>query len=185
MTSAIDPTHPISGTSPGPTTAAVRANFAAAKSEIETLQAKAGITDGSDPGPGEVGEYLYARLPVANALALVSGVTRDLLTLALPPGDWDVQGTVATSGTSTTVSDMVVWINEASRTQPDDLAQFRITEMNFGTGGQAGANARTQLMTGTTRMSSNQSVTVYLTTQITWGAGTVLVSGAIRARRMH
>jgi hypothetical protein len=38
MTSAIDPTVPISGTDPGPTTASMRANFATAQSEITTLQ---------------------------------------------------------------------------------------------------------------------------------------------------
>ncbi len=47
MSSAIDPTKPVSGT---PTTASVRANFAAAKSEIEALQgATAGLEAGKQP----------------------------------------------------------------------------------------------------------------------------------------
>ena len=45
MTSAINPLNPIAGT---PTTASVRANFAAAKSEIEILQRQIGYADYND-----------------------------------------------------------------------------------------------------------------------------------------
>jgi hypothetical protein len=39
MASLIDPSVPISGTTPGPTTASVRNNFAVAANEITSLQA--------------------------------------------------------------------------------------------------------------------------------------------------
>lgn len=45
MTSAINPLNPIAGT---PTTASVRANFAAAKAEIEALQRQIGYADYND-----------------------------------------------------------------------------------------------------------------------------------------
>lgn len=54
MTSSIDATKPVTGT---PTTASVRANFQAAKDEIEALQtanvtAGNGLTGGGEVGPG-------------------------------------------------------------------------------------------------------------------------------------
>ena len=45
MTSAINPLNPVAGT---PTTASVRANFAAAKAEIEALQRQIGYADYND-----------------------------------------------------------------------------------------------------------------------------------------
>jgi hypothetical protein len=77
MASAIDPTVPVAG---NPTTATVRANFAAAKSEIEALQGSAG---GGTPGtptalvgaaaiPGVATTYM--RSDAAPALATIAGV---------------------------------------------------------------------------------------------------------------
>src|SRR5215471_9316626 len=48
MPSAIDPTKPVTGS---PTTESVRENFAAAKSEIETLQLTAGVGPTGPTGP--------------------------------------------------------------------------------------------------------------------------------------
>jgi hypothetical protein len=154
----------------------VRANFQAAHDEIEALQGSSGA---------QIGDFLFELLPSANAIQLTSGASADVLQLDVPPGDWDVFGTIATSGTSGNISDILVWLSETSDQQPTvDVARFAVHELNFGTGGQSGVDTRTQLITGPVQISVSQQTTIYLSCQITWGAGTVSVAGAIRARRM-
>ena len=189
MTSAIIPTVPASPVGHAPD---MRANFAAAKSEIEALQVavaglRLGVTDGSEAAPGELGEFLFVARPPSEAIALQSGAVHDIVSLDLPAGDWDVQGALNTSGSSSNVNDIVVWVSGQSATPPpaDDLSRFYVSEINFGIGGQSGADTRTQLMTGVVRSLSAQATTVYLSCSIIWSGGTCLASGAIRARRMR
>ena len=196
MSSAILPTVPVGPVGHAPD---MRANFAAAKSEIEALQAAIaaleiavdalglGVADGTDAAPGDVGEFRFVSLPTSSAVALPSGAVRDIVSLDLPAGDWDIQGAVNTSGSSSNVNDIVVWVSDQSATRPptDDLSWFYVSEINFGTGGQSGADTRTQLMTGLVRVLSAQTTTVYLSCAITFSGGTCLASGAIRARRMR
>lgn len=65
MASAIDPTKPIEGT---PTTASVRDNFAAAKSEIEILQATAGV------GPRGVSIWAHGTFSNVTNISQVAGM---------------------------------------------------------------------------------------------------------------
>jgi hypothetical protein len=175
MPSQIDPTKPTEGMA---STADVRANFQAAKDEIEALQG--GFGSGA-----QIGDFLYAFLPSANAIQLVSGASTDILQLDLSPGDWDVHGTVATSGTSGNISDILIWVDDVSGQLPiNDVARFAVHELNFGTGGQSGVDTRTQIITGPVQILVSQQTTIYLSCQIAWSGGTVSVAGAIRARRM-
>jgi hypothetical protein len=174
VASNIDVTKPTEGMA---FTADVRANFQTAANEITAIQ--------DSLNPSQLGEFLYALLPTANAIQLISGNITDVLTLDIPPGDWDIFGTIATSGSSGNISDMLIWISETSSQLPTvDVARFSVHELNFGTGGQSGVDTRTQTITGPVQILVTQQTTIYLTCQITWGAGTVSVAGALRARRM-
>lgn len=181
----------------GPNTAEeVRGNFVAAAAEIDALAARLaivetsrglGVTDGSEAQPGAIGEFYYTGITEANAVALASGVVRDVLAFTLPPGDWDIQGALATTGSSTNVSDILLWVSDQSATRPTsgELAQFSVMEINFGSGGQSGADTRTQLMTGMARRLFAVPTTFYLSCAVTWNGGTVSVAGSLRARRMR
>jgi hypothetical protein len=174
MASNIDVTKPTEGMA---FTADVRANFQIAHDEITAIQ--------DSLGPSQLGEFQYALLPTANALALTSGNISDIISLSLPPGDWDVFGTIATSGSSGNISDVLIWISETPSQLPTvDVARFSVHELNFGTGGQSGVDTRTQTITGPVQILVTQQTTIYLSCQITWGSGTVSVAGALRARRM-
>lgn len=209
MTSAINPTVPVGPVGHAPD---MRTNFAAAKTEIEALQADnatlqsevvtlqdkvavlqnappsmplMGVTDGSDAASGQVGELLRNIITTQNAV--VNGIAADVATLNLTPGDWDVFGNIVTSGSSTKVSDIKIWLSNQSRTLPTaaDMATFAISELNFGTGGQAGVNTNTQIATGPTRVNITTPTTMYLSCSIAWSGGTVATAGGIRARRMR
>ena len=177
MTSNIDPTLPAGA--PKSYTVDVRDNFGYAKAEIEDLQARVTALE-------HVGEFGVWHLPTSNAVQLNSDVVRDVLTATLDQGDWDVQGALSTSGSSSNLSDIMVWVSTQSETLPaaDDLSRFFISEINFGTGGQSGVDTRTQLMTGIVRVEVTTPITIYLSCKITWGSGTVLAAGSIRARRL-
>ena len=55
----------------------------------------AGVTNGSNAAAGNVGEYLAATVASGAAVALTSGGNRDIASLALTAGDWDVDGMIA------------------------------------------------------------------------------------------
>ena len=190
MTSNIDPTLPAG--SPKSYTEDIRNNFAAAKAEIEELQSQIaamgqGVIDGSEVAAGHVGEFLYVTRLTANAVTLTSNTPIDVISFNLPPGDWHLQGSVSTSGSSSNITDISVWLSQTSATRPtfDQSITFTMNEINFGTGGQSGVDTRTQLNTGTIRLLISQATTIYLTAAITFGSGTCLAAGIITARRVR
>jgi hypothetical protein len=127
---------------------------------------------------GQIGESLYAAQ--STPVSLVSGAAHDIVTLALPPGDWDVDGEITLGGSSTSVTDMQLWTNSASVTRPA-ANSFAFTHFAMGQTGQTGAS----MACGPARISSATGETIYLSAQIAATSGTLTATGAIRARRMR
>src|SRR5215472_14495892 len=70
-----------------------------------------GVQDGSDAAPGQIGEYIFDNRTTASFLSIGSGVSTDLASIAMTPGDWDVQGAVYFQGRSTTGNnDLRTWV---------------------------------------------------------------------------
>jgi hypothetical protein len=181
--STIDITIPEEGTMVA--SAEIRENFAAAASDIDNLAHSMllGVTDGSEAQPGQIGERLYTTILTANATPLTTNSVTDVLSLTLPPGDWDVLGYLATSGTSADISEVMVWLNSQSTTlpPPDLSADFAVMMLNI----VNGMSTRTQLQTGPVRMLTGSATPIYLSCRLLWHSGTVSAAGSIRARRMR
>ena len=138
-----------------------------------TALAKAGtgVVDGSNAAAGQIGEYLSAS---SGSVSLSNGTTTDIVTLALTPGDWDVEGNVTFTPTGAV-----------------SYAACSVSTVSASIGGLAtrvpGASATTQIRIGTggaVRISVSAAATAYLTAQSAF-AGSMTATGAIRARRVR
>jgi|SRR5215472_11916782 len=139
-----------------------------------------GVTDGSDPAPGMVGETITATVPATSLLSLPNATNTDLIHIDLSPGDWDAQGTVFFQGTSKGGDcEYHCWVNEVSVTQPA-----------YGSGGIAvsssgSANLLNQLVTTPRRYNITATTRVYLGAYAAFSSGSMQVAGSVRARRMR
>ncbi len=143
--------------------------------------AKAGTTAAGNAPAGEIGEVLSASITVG--VAMTSGTAKDVGSLSLPPGDYDVSGQVIFNpGTNLTV--MAAAISLTSNTLPT------AAQLAAGTGAMQqlratfAGSAAEFLQTGVTRVNVSATTTIYLVGMIT-GTGSWTGTGFIRARRMR
>jgi hypothetical protein len=139
-----------------------------------------GVQDGSSAAPGQIGEFVLANLTAATMIAIGNAVARDLTTITLTAGDWDVAGAVYFQATSSAgTDDLRGWINTMPAAQPaGDTGGLAISSTS--SGGLVNFVAIPPL-----RMNLTQSTTVYLSASADYGSGTMQVKGYIRARRMR
>lgn len=80
-----------------------------------------GITDGSAASPGNVGQLLQAT--TASPVAFATTGTHNLISLVLPPGDWDTWGSAVLSSTggSAVPTDASIGLNTTTGTLPAAL----------------------------------------------------------------
>ncbi len=136
-----------------------------------------GVTNNSNAAAGSVGETISTVIAVGAAVSMTTATARDITSIALTAGDWDVWGNVfllASSAQSTAQG----WTSLTSGTQPDAslLAGLSNASTLFG---NLGITVPTQ------RYSLNVGATVYLSGISVFPAGTVTGCGGIYARRVR
>ncbi|HEY3623746.1 MAG TPA: hypothetical protein VGL12_15395 [Roseiarcus sp.] len=162
------------------TTSFVAASYAplASPTFTGTVSIPGAIT-GSNAAAGKVGEFVSAFLVAANAVAMTTATPMNILSLALSPGDWDVQGNGLFTGTALPTA-FSVWLNTVSAALPAASANgmpLRLSPVTMnGPGGGP---------TGQLRVNTAAATTVYLSAQGTFPSGTMAGYGAITARRMR
>jgi Collagen triple helix repeat (20 copies) len=140
---------------------------------------KAGVINASNAAAGEIGEVLSTS--VTTGVAMASGVTVNIATLPLTPGDWEVSGQmIFNPGTNLTI--MAAAISLTSATLPT------AAQLAAGTGSMQqlratfAGSAAEFLQTGSTRVNVSANTNVFLVASVT-GTGTWTGTGFIRARR--
>jgi hypothetical protein len=137
-----------------------------------------GTTTGSSQPAGNVGEFLTSVVTGGSAVALTSAAAKDVTSLVLSPGDWDLFGSVvfASSGAHSIIAG---WMSPASATLPGDLSGggFTTIRATFTPG------ATQALPAGRVRFNVSVSTTVYMSALAVF-AGTMGVYGTFSARRM-
>lgn len=136
-----------------------------------------GTTAGGNAAAGYVGEVISSSIPLASAVSMSNGVAKDITSISLTAGDWNVYGNVlhicTVAGFTTTWS----WVSLTSATLPDVSLT---SEFSLGTGYTVwGAN------TPYFRVSVSSTTTVYLSGLANNGAGTITACGNIYARRVR
>lgn len=135
-----------------------------------------GVTNASSASAGDVGELISSVILTASAVSVTSTVNKNVTSISLTPGDWDVWGNVtflfSLPGFAT---DVTGWINIVSATPPDaSLASFL---------GGAPLNGSVGICVPSYVINVAAPTTVYLSLQATFSAGTCLSGGGIYARR--
>lgn len=137
------------------------------------IAARKGVTDGSDAATGQIGEYIEAGS--TSDIALSNGVAANVVTLALPAGDWDVSGNVifnpgaAVSYAAVSVNNISAGFGRfATRIPGSGVA----TQLRIGAGGPL-------------RMNVGSPITMYLVAQAGFSSGSVAAGGVIWARRQR
>lgn len=124
--------------------------------------------------PGNVGEYVSNQVLPGAAIGLTTGTAKDITSITLTPGDWDVWGNVGLNAAVTSAS---AWVGSASVTDPGapNSGAYLILPS------QAGP---TLYPIGNKRRSISAATTVYLSVNAAF-SGSVSGYGFIGARRVR
>jgi len=145
-----------------------------------------GVTNASSATAGDVGELLEATLLVGSAVNLTTNTITDIVSLALTPGDWDVEGLVSFSPSAgTNVSKFISALNTASATLPLSGTTAR-RELTYDSAGIVPNGAGTiDQAPGPIRVNVSSNTTVYLVARATFTVSSCGAYGHIRARRVR
>jgi hypothetical protein len=132
-----------------------------------------GTTTNDNAAAGSVGEFISSVISAGSAVSNSNGVARNITSISLTAGDWDVWGnwgfTFSSSSTGCTG-----WISSTSATLPDASLRSILPSTGAGTQGATAPQLRFSLA-GTT--------TVYLSSLASFASGTASSFGGIYARR--
>lgn len=121
------------------------------------------------------GQAVSSQVPTSAAVAISSGTSKNLTSISLPAGDWDVFGNI-TYNPSATINYSTTAISTVSATLPDLSLTF-FTAANGGSAFTLSGIAPTQ------RISVSAATTIYLVGFVSLGSGTCTMFGQLFARR--
>lgn len=140
-----------------------------------------GVTTNSSAPAGAVGELISATVLTGSAVALTSPTPKDVTTISLTAGDWDVWGTVCfTAGGSTTATQFSGAIGGTANTLPTAPGGGAIFQEAISVA--AGATEPCQSV-GMTQELLSATTTIHLVAQSTFAVSTMSAYGYIGARR--
>jgi hypothetical protein len=138
-----------------------------------------GATNGSNADAGSVGEFVSSAVTNITNFA-ASGTAQNLTSIALTPGDWDLEGEVFFIGSTTNAafSQISAGISTTSATLPAG-GQYTQLQLAFPMGSNQGVTVPK------TRVNVSASTTVYLVGSSIYSAGTMAYQCLLRARRVR
>lgn len=134
-----------------------------------------GTTTNNNANAGSVGEFMSSIVLFASSVSLSNNVAKDITSLALTAGDWDVWGNVNVHYTGLGAQ-LIGWISSTSATVPDHA--FFIDMGIPAAGSNLNGGTVPQL-----RFSLAAPTTVYLSCQASFTSGGASGCGALYARR--
>jgi hypothetical protein len=161
----------------GTPTVPTAANATATTQAASTAFVRSGTATNDSAAAGQVGEYVTASQLTNVALTTVT--VRNVTTISLTAGDWDVAGNVDvifSSAGSEGIAAISTTTGAFSNSNYDGSAQVTTTTQGL---------AALVLATGPTRISVAATTTVYLVARAAFTAGTCNAQGTIRARRVR
>lgn len=126
---------------------------------------------------GNVGEYVESKITISSATSLTNATAKNITSISLTAGDWEVSANVNFIGTGTTTTELVFGTLGTSATLPTDGSEIYCgtptTTSTYKTGGA----------TGTNRFSLASTTIIYLVVKATFSAGTMTAFGTLKAWR--
>lgn len=136
-----------------------------------------GTTTNNNAASGAVGETIASALPAIAAQALTTNTPKNVTSISLTAGDWDVSGNINLNGNGLTSTGKIGGISTTSVTLPSDGSEcYSGLQLVL-------TSATDSIMLPPKRISLASTTTVYLVAQATFFAGTCGVFGSITARR--
>jgi len=133
-----------------------------------------GTSTNDSAAAGYVGEYISSQILFASATSLTTATAKNVTSISLTAGDWDVTGHVSILA-SVAAQAVSVGINTTSATLPD----FSVYSNIGATVTSAGFTIVPQ------RISISSTTTVYLVALVSFATGTATACGLIGARRVR
>lgn len=128
---------------------------------------------------GNLGEYVESLIASGSATALTSATAKNVTSISLTAGDWDVSGNVNFSASGATVTGTSGGISSTSATVPTDGSEVF-------SGIQTSVVSENDSVTlPRKRFSLSSTTTVYLVAKSTFSFGSVSAFGQINARRVR
>lgn len=142
-----------------------------------------GTATSDNAGAGYVGELLSGTLAVGSATSLVTATSKDVATVSLTAGDWDVTGVLDfLPGGTTSATLLLAGANSATNALGvDDTYASTV----FPTAGQVTTAGNYRMAIPTQRVSLAATTTWRLIAQATFTLSTMTAYGTIRARRIR
>jgi hypothetical protein len=132
-----------------------------------------GITSGSTAASGVVGEFISSVVLSTSAISLTSSAPKNITSIALSAGDWDVFGNYNVLGITTTTS--LGWSSITSATIPDAAL--------YSTGGPFETSGGSAAVIPTMRYNVSIPTTVFLSVNAIFTSGGSACGGIYARRR--
>ena len=137
-----------------------------------------GTTTNNNAAAGSVGEFVSSQILFASATSLSNNTPKNITSISLTAGDWDVYANVYFNPSTTNVSSCIAAINTTSATLPDNSL---LSQNGIG-GASEGALG---LVVLPQRISIGSTTTVYVIGQASFATGSCTACGGIYARRVR
>lgn len=131
---------------------------------------------------GEIGEFITSQLLIASATSVTTATAKDITTISLTTGDWDVWGVVIHIPAGTTVSQQLcAYVSSGSANTYAGNDSGQVGCLAFGVGATGGSN--NYAITPVARFSLSSTTTLRLGVLDTFTTNTMTAAGTINARR--
>jgi len=143
-----------------------------------------GTNTNDNASSGNVGEYIETSIGTGSAVSLVNATAKDIATITLTAGDWDLSGQVSfITAASTSMTAYILSIGSSANTI--DFNPGRFTALSYAAIVPGVNNGAVAAAIGPLRFSLSGSTTLHLVTQASFTASTLSGWGLIRARRIR
>jgi hypothetical protein len=142
-----------------------------------------GTNTNDNAAAGFVGEYVSSTVASGSAVALTTATAKDVTTISLTPGDWDVSGVVQfANGAATPIAYLAGGVNDTANTLPGAETGRRA---DFNTANATNNALGVTMVIPSARFSLNATTTIRLIGYAQFASGTASAYGMIRARRVR
>ena len=144
-----------------------------------------GTTTNNDASVGYVAEYVSSTLAIGSATALTTNTAKNITSISLTAGDWDVSGWIGLDGAATTNITRIMG-NANATTATIDNYIIGYNDISYTTAGSTLFSAGIgSLPLPSKRFSLSATTTIYLVGKVTFTISTASGFGYITARRVR
>ena len=171
----------ITGTKAEFDTACSDGNFLYSGDAIESSQVS-GTTTNDNAAAGVVGEYIESVVDSGSAISLTNGVAKDITSISLTAGDWDVSASIGFLPAATTsITNKKASVSLVSNTRDSTNGRF------WGHASAASVDTAIQSIytSKVLRFSLSSTTTLYLVAEAVFSVSTMTGFGSLSARRVR